>query len=153
MSDKKKKIDLVLLVFGAIAFFVIISVSIILYLLFSKYNKPSSLDNNSVNNYLSSQNTDVKPFSSPEELSSNYTKEVQKQIDFVSTSNQDISSVSKTLEDNLLIIRVPAENREKFLNVTLQIVRMQNQGLEIDPEASKNKILELLNSLLDYEKK
>lgn len=153
MSDKNKKIDFVLLVFGAIAFFVVVSVSIILYLLFSKYNKQGVINNNSANSSLSGQNTDLKPFFSAKELADNYRKEVQKQIDFVNTSSQDISAISQSLEDNLLLIRVPAEYREKFLNVTLQIVRMQKQGLEIDPEASKNKILELLNSLLDYEKK
>ncbi|OIO19943.1 MAG: hypothetical protein COY69_03555 [Candidatus Magasanikbacteria bacterium CG_4_10_14_0_8_um_filter_32_14] len=146
MSDKKKKIDFVLLVFGSIALFVIIAVFIILYLLFNK-------DNKSKNNSLIKQNVDLNPTITLQELSDNYKKDIETQINFIKNTDKDIATLSQDLENNMLKIHVPTEEREKFLNVTLQLVRMQKQGLEIDPKASKDKILELLNSLLNYEEK
>jgi len=144
MFSSKKKFDWVLAVFGAIAFFVIISVSVILYLLFNKY----SVKDYSSNDVSSLQETTLQPVISPEELLSDYKVEVQKQIDFVTNSESDIVSLAKQLENNLLEVRVPTEERENFLSATLQIVRMQKQGLDIDTTASKNKIIEILNSLL-----
>jgi len=148
MFDKKKKIDFVLLVFGSIALLVVVAVSIILYLLFSKYSAKNFVNNSNVTPI-----SNLQPQLSPAELLVGYQKEIQKQIDFVETTDKDITTLSQDLENNLLAIHVPAEEREKFLNVTLQLVRMQKQGLEIDAKASKDKILELLNSLLNYEKK
>ena len=95
----------------------------------------------------------MKPTITLQELSDNYKKDIETQINFIKNTDKDITTLSQDLENNILKIHVPTEEREKFLNVTLQLVRMQKQGLEIDPSASKDKILELLNSLLNYEKK
>ena len=145
---KHKKIDLVLLVFGTIAFFVIISVSVILYLLFNKYYQKNSNVNVDTNqtSYQNQENT--LPQVSPEQLKSNYKAEIKKQIFFVENSNLDIIELAGQLENNLLQIRVPAEDREKFLDVTLQVVRIQKQALDTDVSVSKQKILQMLNDLV-----
>ncbi|EKE06838.1 MAG: hypothetical protein ACD_18C00260G0004 [uncultured bacterium] len=146
MFSHKKKFDLVLGIFLVIALFVIIAVSIILYLLFSRYQTKSNFIN-------TNQNSNFQQQLSPVELLNSYEEEIQKQIDLVQTSDKDIATVAKNLENDMLNIRVPAEKREMFLSATLQIVRMQDQGLEIDPKASKDKILEILNSLVNYEER
>jgi len=146
MFSHKKKFDLVLGIFLVIALFVIIAVSIILYLLFSRYQTKSNFIN-------TNQNSNFQQQLSPVELLNSYEEEIQKQIDLVQTSDKDIATVAKNLENDMLNIRVPAEKREMFLSTTLQIVRMQDQGLEIDPKASKDKILEILNSLVNYEER
>lgn len=139
MFHHKKKIDFVLLVFGSIAAFVVISVAIILYLLINKNSEKMNLSNsNNVN-----QNTVV----SPAEMLANYNSSIEKQIDLVTNSEKDIFLLASELENNMLQIVVPAEKREVFLNATLQIVRMQKQGLVSDTEISKTKILEVLNTL------
>lgn len=141
---KHKKIDLVLIIFGAIALFVVISVSVILYLLFSKYH---------VQNDISSQvnlqeQEDTLPQISPEELKNNYKKEIEKQIDFVQNANLNTLDLTKQLENNLLQVRVPAEDREKFLDVTLQVVRIQKQSITDDVDTTRQQILQMLQSLL-----
>ncbi|MDD2656380.1 MAG: hypothetical protein PHQ18_02305 [Patescibacteria group bacterium] len=146
MFSHKKKFDLVLGIFLVIALFVIIAVSIILYLLFSRYQTKSNFIN-------TNQNSNFQQQLSPIELLNSYEEEIKKQIDLVQTSDKDIATVAKNLENDMLNIRVPAEKREMFLSATLQIVRMQDQGLEIDPKASKDKILEILNSLVNYEER
>ena len=146
MFSHKKKFDLVLGIFLVIALFVIIAVSIILYLLFSRYQTKSNFIN-------TNQNSNFQQQLSPVELLNSYEEEIQKQIDLVQTSDKDIATVAKNLENDMMNIRVPAEKREMFLSATLQIVRMQDQGLEIDPKASKDKILEILNSLVNYEER
>ncbi|MFA7245520.1 MAG: hypothetical protein WC070_05120 [Candidatus Magasanikbacteria bacterium] len=139
MFHHKKKIDFVLLIFGSIAAFVIISVAIILYLLINKNSQNLDMSNaNTIN-----QNIVI----SPEEMVVNYQASIEKQIDLVTNSEKDIFLLANELENNMLQIVVPAEKREVFLNATLQIVRMQKQGLVSDTEISKTKILEVLNTL------
>jgi hypothetical protein len=148
MFRNHKKIDLVFVVFGAIALFVIISVSVILYLLFNKYSIRDNAENYSSNDFVINQDVDIKLQISPEELKNNYKKSVNVEIEFVQDSKLDIISLSKELEKHLLEIRVPSEEREKFLDATLQILRMQRTDVAVDTSASKEKILQILNKLL-----
>ncbi|MFA7314303.1 MAG: hypothetical protein WC025_00010 [Candidatus Magasanikbacteria bacterium] len=154
MIEKRRQINFILLSFGILNFFVIIIVSVVLYLFFSPYNKNGiGKYDNQGGSFFANQNVDLKPTLTPQELSANYKKDIETQINFVKNTDKDIVALSQELENNLLAIHVPTEEKENFLNVTLQLVRMQKQGLEIDANASKDKILELLNSLLNYEDK
>lgn len=139
---KKEKVSWPLVIFGIIAFFIIVSIAVLLLMLVSKPRSRSSyypiaegFDNlikNKINNSVV--------------IVEKYNMEMNDLVLFVKSAS-DMDDVFTRVEDTFLATRVPAEKRDLHLQSLLKVVSLKNSIEDVDD--IKGELVKILEKLLD----
>ncbi|MBT3539434.1 hypothetical protein HOF40_01585 [Candidatus Parcubacteria bacterium] len=144
-THKRKKPDLVFWIFGFIALGIIISFSVLVFMLFTKVG--TSSNSKSQTDVVDEVEAPALPSLTTEELKGEYNEAVEEIVsELGADENGSIDDILLRVENKLLSVRVPKEMKEDHLNVVLSIVRLRAE-VSKSPDEVHSKLLELLKNL------
>lgn len=136
---KKKRVDLVFLVFGMIALGIVISMAILLISLFSKGDH---IQNDPVQEV-------SRPSFTPEELLTQYDDMVDTLfVDAVQDSDMPMDDLLNSIEERLLDMRVPREKQQQHLQAVLAVAQLRAQLAQSDEDNLRASVRSIFDSLL-----
>jgi len=145
---KEKKPDLVLIVFGLIAFGIIMSVSILIFKIFSQRTLTDSSETmESTEMRQSDTDSDSIVSFATEEVEEKYNQDINDLYLSIDSNDSTLPDLLTQVEEQMLKIKVPSSLRQSYLEAVLKIVKLQDE-MEIKlGEDIKSDLLSLLQNL------
>ena len=145
---KEKKPDLVLIVFGLIAFGIIMSVSILIFKIFSQRTLTDSSETmESTEMRQSDTDSDSIVSFATEEVEEKYNQDINDLYLSIDSNDSTLPDLLTQVEEQMLKIKVPSSLRQSYLEAVLMIVKLQDE-MEIKlGEDIKSDLLSLLQNL------
>ena len=145
---EEKKPDLVLIIFGFIAFGVIMSVG---FLIFKIFSQRTTTDSAKTTEGIATEQPETPPDFTPsltsEEIEEKYNLAIDDLYQSVDSNDFAMPDLLLRVEEQMLKIKVPSSVRESYLEAVLEIVRMQNEISTKPTEDIKSNLLLLLKGL------
>jgi len=138
-GHKNNKISLVLLIFGFIAFAIIIAVGFLIINISKNGLKHSQSGFSNARNFVQ----EVKNF----DVEQNYQSQMIALKDKIS-SLASVDAVYQNVEDVFFNVRVPEEKREAHLQALIKINQLKDSG-EKSVEVVREKVMELVSQLVN----
>ncbi|MFH1947285.1 MAG: hypothetical protein ABIJ23_03965 [Candidatus Magasanikbacteria bacterium] len=139
-SKNKKNKDLSLLIFGLIAFLIILATVLILVIFLSKVSNSKSTNTKAV---VKQQVEEYIQETSVILLKDNYLSKIQNLYDEIKLKSEP-TDIYETVSEAFFSIKVPEEYLNKHLEIWLQI-----DDLDKKDNLSKDEVLSLLNNLIE----